>query len=99
MSRLARAVEAGETVIVARDGTPIMEPMPRSAPCSMRISGLMILLDTQLVVWLTEGDSRLGPSADEIIATRHPAHDSAISVMKVQIKAMRGKPWILDATR
>ncbi|MBM9462060.1 type II toxin-antitoxin system VapC family toxin [Aeromicrobium sp. YIM 150415] len=51
----------------------------------------MILLDTHLIVWLTEGDNRLGPEAAEAIGTRHPAYYSAISVMELQIKAMRGK--------
>ena len=65
--------------------------MLRSVPCSMRISGSMILLDTHILLWTLRGEERLGSSAAELIATHHPAHYSSISVLEMTIKTMRGR--------
>ncbi|OUZ08510.1 hypothetical protein BHE97_12565 [Aeromicrobium sp. PE09-221] len=51
----------------------------------------MILLDTHALLWALRGEERLGSSAAELIATRHPAHYSSISVMEMTIKTMRGR--------
>lgn len=65
--------------------------MPRSGPCSTRTLGSMILLDTHVLIWALRGEERLGPRATEFIASRHPAHYSAISVMEMTIKVMRDR--------
>ena len=65
--------------------------MPRSAPCSTMIWGSMILLDTHVLLWALRGEGSLGSSAAQLIATRHPAHYSSISVMEMTIKTMQGR--------
>lgn len=65
--------------------------MPRSGPCSTKTSASMILLDTHALVWLTEGEERLGPDAQALIASRHPVHYSAVSILELSIKSLQGK--------
>jgi len=51
----------------------------------------MILLDTHVLLWALRGEERLGRRANEIIASRHPAHYSAVSVMEMTIKVMQDR--------
>lgn len=51
----------------------------------------MILLDSHLVVWLLEGEERLGLGARDVIDSRHPVHYSSITMLELSIKALRGK--------
>lgn len=58
----------------------------------------MILLDTHVLLWLLRGEARLGPAAQDVIDTHHPAHYSAVSSWEMTIKTMKGRLEIpLDA--
>jgi PIN domain nuclease of toxin-antitoxin system len=51
----------------------------------------MILLDTNALIWLLDGSQRLGLSARDMVAARHPVHYSSISVLEMTIKTMKGR--------
>ena len=51
----------------------------------------MILLDTNALIWALTGSRRLGPGASELLASRHPAHYSSVSVEEMMIKSLSGR--------
>ncbi|ANY06665.1 type II toxin-antitoxin system VapC family toxin [Pseudonocardia sp. HH130630-07] len=63
----------------------------------------MLLLDSQALLWVLAGSSRLGPRAQRTVETDSGVHVSAATVWELMIKAMLGKldlpaglPQLLD---
>lgn len=56
----------------------------------------MLLLDTQVVLWLLDDNPRLGARARRAISSAAAVHVSAASVWELTIKAMLGKLSIPD---
>jgi PIN domain nuclease of toxin-antitoxin system len=56
----------------------------------------MLLLDTQVVLWVLDGNPRLGQGARAAIVSDTAVHVSAASVWELTIKAMLGKLTIPD---
>lgn len=63
----------------------------------------MLLLDSQVLLWVLSGSSRIGPEARQLIGTSSAVHVSAASVWELTIKSMLGKldlpvglPEVLD---
>jgi PIN domain nuclease of toxin-antitoxin system len=54
----------------------------------------MLLLDTQVVLWLVDDNPRLGARARDRITSAQQVHVSAASVWELNIKAMLGKVTI-----
>jgi len=56
----------------------------------------MLLLDTQVVLWLLDDNPRLGPLARTRIADATAVHVSAATVWELTIKSMLGKVTVPD---
>ncbi len=63
----------------------------------------MLLLDSQALLWVLSGSTRLGPRARQLLEASSAVHVSAASVWELTIKSMLGKldlptglPAILD---
>lgn len=56
----------------------------------------MLLLDTQVVLWILDRNPRLGPSARARIADATAVHVSAATVWELTIKSMLGKLTVPD---
>ena len=50
-----------------------------------------MLLDTHVLIWLLEGDDRLGATAREALVAAHAVHVSAASLWEVAIKVELGR--------
>src|SRR5882757_7272261 len=74
-----------------------MPPTRRSPPCSTATTRptaairSMLLLDSQVVLWVLDGNPRLGARARSRIAKSPAVHVSAASVWELTIKSMLGK--------
>lgn len=51
----------------------------------------MLLLDSQVVLWVLDGSPRLGPEARRTIGSADGVHVSAATVWELTIKSMLGK--------
>lgn len=51
----------------------------------------MLLLDSQVLLWLLDDNPRLGTQARQVIATAQGVHVSAATVWELTIKTMLGK--------
>lgn len=51
----------------------------------------MLLLDSQVLLWVLTDSERLGPKAREVVGAATAVHVSAASVWELTIKAMLGK--------
>ncbi|MDN5914811.1 MAG: type II toxin-antitoxin system VapC family toxin [Pseudonocardia sp.] len=63
----------------------------------------MLLLDSQALLWVLSGSSRIGPEAQRLIEASSAVHVSTASIWELTIKSMLGKldlpvglPTILD---
>ena len=56
----------------------------------------MILLDTNALIWLTNGSRRLGRTARDQVETHHPVYYSSISVLEMMIKKLKGRLTVPD---
>ena len=64
----------------------------------------MLLLDSQALLWVLSGSTRIGPEARQLIESSSAVHVSAASIWELTIKSMLGKldlptglPEVLDA--
>ena len=56
----------------------------------------MLLLDSQVALWILDDSPRLGPRAREIITSATTVHVSAATIWELTIKAMLGKLSVPD---
>jgi PIN domain nuclease of toxin-antitoxin system len=56
----------------------------------------MLLLDSQVTLWVLDDNPRLGPRARQAIASATAVHVSAATVWELTIKAMLGKLVVPD---
>ena len=56
----------------------------------------MLLLDSQVTLWVLDDNPRLGPRARQIISSTTTVHVSAATVWELTIKAMLGKLIVPD---
>jgi len=56
----------------------------------------MLLLDSQVTLWLLDGSPRLGARARQLIESATSVHVSAATILELTIKAMLGKVTIPD---
>lgn len=52
----------------------------------------MLLLDSQVLLWVLSGSTRTGPEARHLIETSSAVHISAASICELTVKSMLGKP-------
>lgn len=52
---------------------------------------MMLLLDSQALLWLLDDNPRLGPEARKVITSAQGVHVSAATVWQLTIKSMLGK--------
>lgn len=50
-----------------------------------------MLVDTHILVWISDDDTRLGPQARARLSNLHPVYYSSMSVFEMVIKKMRGR--------
>lgn len=51
----------------------------------------MLLLDSQVLLWLLDDNPRLGPQARQVLTSAQGVHVSAATVWELTIKSMLGK--------
>jgi len=56
----------------------------------------LLLLDSQVALWILDDSPRLGPRAREIITSATTVHVSAATIWELTIKAMLGKLSVPD---
>lgn len=56
----------------------------------------MLLLDSQVTLWVLDDSPRLGSDARRVINSAATVHVSAATVWELTIKAMLGKPCVPD---
>lgn len=56
----------------------------------------LLLLDSQVVLWVLDNNPRLGPHARQIISSTSTVHVSAATVWELTIKSMLGKLSVPD---
>ena len=56
----------------------------------------LLLLDSQVALWILDDSPRLGPRAREIITSATTVHVSAATIWELTIKAMLGKLAVPD---
>lgn len=56
----------------------------------------MLLLDSQVLLWLLDDNPRLGPQARQVITSAQGVHVSAATVWELTIKTMLGKLTVPD---
>jgi PIN domain nuclease of toxin-antitoxin system len=56
----------------------------------------LLLLDSQVALWVLDNNPRLGPHARQIISSTTTVHVSAATVWELTIKAMLGKLSVPD---
>lgn len=56
----------------------------------------MLLLDSQVLLWLLDDNPRLGPQARQVIESAQGVHVSAATVWELNIKSMLGKLTVPD---
>ena len=56
----------------------------------------MLLLDSQVALWILDDSPRLGPRAREIITSATTVHVSAATIWELTIKALLGKLSVPD---
>jgi PIN domain nuclease of toxin-antitoxin system len=56
----------------------------------------LLLLDSQVALWILDDSPRLGPHAREIVTSATTVHVSAATIWELTIKAMLGKLSVPD---